>query len=143
MLRQATSPWQPTARLAGDLERSAQAEHNREKQTLLAPLASRLLLANDRFAVARIIKAYSPRLSQASLRQSPDTKKHLDDVNAAIDMLMELWKDGADPALLQVLQCVAKHDLFEIPDPLKANASGAIEKAAAESSEEDERGDPQ
>lgn len=100
-------------------------------------------LANDRFAVARIIKAYSPRLSQASLRQSPDTKKHLDDVNAAIDMLMELWKDGADPALLQVLQCVAKHDLFEIPDPLKANASGAIEKAAAESSEEDELEDPQ
>lgn len=36
--------------LAGDLERTAQAEHNREKHTLLAPLASRLLLAIDRFA---------------------------------------------------------------------------------------------
>ena len=36
--------------LAGDLERSAQAEQNREKHSLLAPLASRLLLAIDRFA---------------------------------------------------------------------------------------------
>ncbi len=99
--------------------------------------------ANDRFAVARIVKACSPRLSQAALRQSSDIKKHLGAVNADVDTLMELWKDDADPTLLQVLQYVAKNDLFEIPDPLKAHASGVIEKAAAESSEEDEREDPQ
>lgn len=99
--------------------------------------------ANDRFAVARIVKASSPRLSQAALRESSDTKKHLGDVNVAIDTLMELWKDDTDPTLLQLLQCVAKHELFEIPDPLKAHASGVIEKAAAKSSEEDEKEDPQ
>lgn len=99
--------------------------------------------ANDRFAVARIIKAYSPRLSQAALRQASDTKKHLDDVNTAIDMLMELWRGDGDPTLLQVLQCVAEHNLFDIPEPLKAHASGVIEIAATESSEEDEREDPQ
>lgn len=97
---------------------------------------------NDRFAVARIVKAYSPRLSQEALRQSSDTTMHLGDLNAAIDVLMELWKDGADPTLLQVLQCVAKHDLLEIPNPLKAHASGAMEKAALESSADDERKDP-
>jgi DNA helicase-2/ATP-dependent DNA helicase PcrA len=63
--------------------------------------------ANDRFAVARIVKANSPRLSQAALRESalresPDTRKLLGTVNAAIDAFMELWKDDADPTLLQV-----------------------------------------
>lgn len=98
---------------------------------------------NNRFAVARIIKESSPRLSQATLRESSDTKKHLDDVNASIDAFAELWKDGADPTLLEVLQCVARHELFEIPDHLKAHASGVIEKAAFKTSEVAESEDPQ
>lgn len=103
----------------------------------------RAKLANDRFAVARIAKAYSPRLTQAALRESPDPQKLLEGVKAAIDTFMGLWKGGADPTLLQVLQCVAKYELFEIPDALKAHASGVIEKAAAGSSEEDEQVDRQ
>lgn len=103
----------------------------------------RAKLADDRFAVARIAKAYSPRLTQAALRECPDPQKLLEGVNAAINALMDLWKGGADPTLLQVLQCVAKNELFEIPDALKAHASGVIEKAAAGSSEEDEQADRQ
>ncbi|MFP7836579.1 UvrD-helicase domain-containing protein [Pseudomonas aeruginosa] len=99
--------------------------------------------ANDRFAVARIVKASSPRLTSAVLREFSDTKKYLGDVNASIDALMGLWRDDADPTLLQVLQCVAKHELFEIPDPLRAHAFGVMERAAVESSEEDEKADPQ
>ena len=64
-------------------------------------------------------------------------------MNAAIDAFAALWKDDADPTLLQILQCVAKYELFEIPDPLKAHASGAIETAAAKSSEIAELEDPQ
>jgi len=98
---------------------------------------------NDRFAVARIIKAFSPRLAPGALRQSSDTRKHLDEVNVCIETLMNLWENDADPTLLQVLQCVAQNDLFEIPDPLKAHASVTIGIAATESSEEDEREDRQ
>ncbi|WP_225981556.1 UvrD-helicase domain-containing protein [Paracidovorax avenae] len=74
---------------------------------------------NDRFAVARIAKAYSPRLTREALRAAKDTQEHLKQVNASIDVLMELWKDGANPTLLQVLRCVAKHNLLEIPESLK------------------------
>jgi DNA helicase-2/ATP-dependent DNA helicase PcrA len=98
---------------------------------------------DDRFAVARIAKTFSPLLTQAALRETKDTQRHLQQVNAAIDTLMTLWKDGADPTLLQVLRCVAEHKLLEIPDSLQANASGAIEKAASSASDEDDQEDRQ
>jgi len=96
---------------------------------------------NDRFAVARITKAYSPRLTQEALRAAKDTQEHLKQVNASIDVLVELWKDGADPTLLQVLRCVAEHNLLEIPESLQASASQESTEAAA--SDEDEREDRQ
>lgn len=95
-------------------------------------------LANDRFAVARIAKNFSPLLSAAALRKATDTKQHLQSVNAAIDALLTLWKDGTDPTLLQVLRCVFDNKLLEIPVALQANASGAIAKAAAASSADEE-----
>lgn len=103
----------------------------------------RAKLANDRFAIARIAKAYSPRLTQAALRESREPQKLLQSVNGAIDALMEVWNGGAAPTLMQVLQCVAKNELFEIPEALKPHASGMIEKAAASSSQEDEQADRQ
>lgn len=96
---------------------------------------------NDRFAVARIAKAYSPRLTQEALRAAKDTQKHLKKVNVSIDLLMELWKDGANPTLLQVLRCVAEHNLFEIPESLRVSSSE--EKVETLVSDEDERIDPQ
>lgn len=99
--------------------------------------------SNDRFAIARILKAYSPRLSPAALRQSLDTKRHLADVNTSMDIFMGLWDGDADPSILQVLQLVSELNLFEIPDALNAHASGVIERAASESSDEAEREDPQ
>ena len=98
---------------------------------------------DDRFAVARVAKDFSPLLTQAALREAKDTMKHLQQVNAAIDKLMALWKDGADPTLLQILRCVAENNLFEIPEALQANASGAIEQAEAGASERDEQEDRQ
>jgi DNA helicase-2/ATP-dependent DNA helicase PcrA len=94
---------------------------------------------NDRFAVARIAKAYSPRLTQEALRAAKDAQEHLKQVNASIDVLMELWKDGANPTLLQVLRCVAEHNLLEIPESLQASSSE--ESAEAVASDEDERED--
>jgi DNA helicase II / ATP-dependent DNA helicase PcrA len=96
---------------------------------------------NDHFAVARIAKAYSPRLTKNALRETKDTQEHLKQVNTSIDALMSLWKDGGDPTLLQVLRCVADHNLLEIPESLQASASEA--SAAAAASDEDERADRQ
>lgn len=96
---------------------------------------------DDRFAVARIAKAYSPRLTQEALRAAEDTQEHLKQVNVSIDVLMELWKDGANPTLLQVLRCVAEHNLLEIPEALQASSSE--ERAEAEASDEDESEDRQ
>ena len=96
---------------------------------------------NDRFAVARIAKAYSPRLTQEALRVAKDTQEHLKQVNFSIDVLMELWKDRANPTLLQVLRCVAEHNLLEIPESLQASSSE--ESAEAVASDEDEREDRQ
>lgn len=96
---------------------------------------------NDRFAVARIAKAYSPRLTQEALRAAKDTQEHLKQVNVSIDVLMELWKDRANPTLLQVLRCVADQNLLEIPESLRA--SSLEEKVGTLAFEEDERLDPQ
>ena len=96
---------------------------------------------NDRLAVARIAKAYSPRLTQEALRVAKDTQEHLKQVNFSIDVLMELWKDRANPTLLQVLRCVAEHNLLEIPESLRASSSE--ESAEAVASDEDEREDRQ
>ena len=99
--------------------------------------------SHDRFAVARIAKNFSPLLTLAALHEAKDNQKYLQQVNAAIDTLMALWMDKADPTLLQVLRCIAEHNLFEIPDSLQANASGAIEQAAASASEDDDQQDRQ
>lgn len=96
---------------------------------------------NDRFAVARIAKAYSPRLTQEALRAANDTQEHLKQVNVSIDVLMKLWKDGANPTLLQILRCVAEQNLLEIPESLQASSSE--ESADAVASDEDEREDRQ
>jgi DNA helicase-2/ATP-dependent DNA helicase PcrA len=98
--------------------------------------------SGDRFALARITKVYSPLLSQTALRGASG-EQQLQIVNAAIDDLMALWKDDADPTLLQVLRCVAKSKLLEIPDVLQANASGAVEKAMANAPGEEEQEDRQ
>lgn len=96
---------------------------------------------NDRFAVARIAKAYSPRLTQEALRAAKDTQEHLKQVNVSIDALIELWKDEANPSLLQVLRCVAKHNLLEIPESLQV--SSLEEGAEAVASDGGDREDRQ
>lgn len=98
--------------------------------------------SGDRFVLARIAKVYSPLLSQAALRGVAG-RQQLQIVNAAIDELMALWKDNTGPTLLQVLRCVAKSKLLEIPDVLQANTSDAMEKALADMSGEDEKEDRQ
>lgn len=93
--------------------------------------------AGDRFAVARLMKALSPLMTAAALKQAADKQQHLASVNAAIEQLMALWTDNADPSLLQVLRKVANSNLFEIPDALRANASEAMKVAVPEGNDDE------
>lgn len=78
--------------------------------------------AEDRFAIARISKALSPLLTPEALRVADDKQKQLQKVSAAINDLMLLWKDDADPTLSQVLRCIARSNLLVIPEILQAHA---------------------
>jgi DNA helicase II / ATP-dependent DNA helicase PcrA len=91
---------------------------------------------NDRFAVASIGKKLSPLLTPEALRQAKDKQKQLQKASAAIDHLIALWKDGADPSLLQVLRSVADSNLLEIPNSLLVSASGALDEAEPEIAED-------
>lgn len=99
--------------------------------------------AGDRFAVARIIKAHSPLLNAAALRQADDAKSLMDNVNRSVDGLLELWKGDIAPSLLNILLYVANTKLLEIPEALQAHTPRAAENGVARLSEEDERADPQ
>lgn len=80
--------------------------------------------SGDRFAICRIAKALSPLLTPEAIRAAEDKKAQLQKVTTAIDLLMMLWKDGADPTLLDVLRSVAQSNLLPIPLSLQANAFG-------------------
>ena len=98
---------------------------------------------DDKFAVTRIAKSYSPILTQIALREAKDAREHLQKVSAAIDNLMALWRDSSDPSLQQILRCIAEHKLFEIPDLLRPHAQGDIEKASSGAPDELEQEDRQ
>jgi DNA helicase-2/ATP-dependent DNA helicase PcrA len=78
--------------------------------------------SEDRFAICRIAKALSPLLTPEAIRAAEDKKAQLQKVTTAIDLLMALWKDGADPTLMDILRCVAQSKLLGIPQSLQANA---------------------
>jgi DNA helicase-2/ATP-dependent DNA helicase PcrA len=96
----------------------------------------------DSFAVARIVKALSPLMSAEALRLAKDKQAQLKSVSDAIDRLIALWKDGADPALQEVLRSVAATNLLAIPESLQPHASPAVAQAVADDAE-DEADDPQ
>ncbi|WP_206167826.1 hypothetical protein [Variovorax boronicumulans] len=99
--------------------------------------------ANDRFAVARILKAHSPLISASALKQSKDTHASLVAVDELLTQLEGLWESHGDPSLLNILQFTARCNLLELPDALVVHGSGAIEAAAATSSAADEGEDRQ
>jgi DNA helicase-2/ATP-dependent DNA helicase PcrA len=78
----------------------------------------------DRFAIARIVRNFSPLLSPDTLRKADDQQSQLKLALAAIEHLIELFKDGADPSLGDVLRSVASCNLFFIPESLLPNVSG-------------------
>ncbi len=79
------------------------------------PLAQ-ALGAKDRFAVARIVKDYSPIISPDALSASGASLEGIREAGRCVQSVFSLWDNGADPALIDVLKAIADKGLFTIPD---------------------------
>ncbi|MFH1507262.1 MAG: UvrD-helicase domain-containing protein [Candidatus Omnitrophota bacterium] len=74
----------------------------------------------DEFSVAAILRKNSPLLTKEIIKSRGKNQKHqIEIARTALEELMDLWKDSSEPAFLDVLRCVAKTNLFNIPDSLR------------------------
>jgi DNA helicase-2/ATP-dependent DNA helicase PcrA len=74
---------------------------------------------NDSFAIATVVKKYSPLLKREKLQRSASPNDELTKANCAVSSLCSLWDRETDPCLLSVLRNVFGSGLFEIPEKLK------------------------
>lgn len=86
---------------------------------------------NDRFAMARIIRNFSPIVSAENLKNSREPLMEIRAVERCVQSLFSLWRDDADPLLIDILKAVSDNGLFEIPDvflPIIHNIDIPLEK---------------
>ncbi|QXF32682.1 Fis family transcriptional regulator [Photorhabdus luminescens] len=81
------------------------------------PLIKSLDVGNH-FAVSRIVNKYSPLISKECIEQSAEPKAELAKAKDAVDGLYVLWRDDADPSLINILKEVQRTRLFNVPDVL-------------------------
>ena len=89
------------------------------------------LQSEDRFAVARVVKEYSPIMSPERLRGSPTSLEEIRKAGRSVESMFSQWNDGADPVLLDVLKVIDHEGLFAIPDvfaPILSDAEGQGEE---------------
>ncbi len=73
----------------------------------------------DQFAIARIVRISSPLISKKSIQASANNQLfHVQQARDAVKQLLYLWDEGKEPLSIDILQCVAKSKLFDIPDSL-------------------------
>jgi DNA helicase-2/ATP-dependent DNA helicase PcrA len=75
---------------------------------------------SDDFAVAAIVRKASPLLSKDTLKAAgTDQRIKIHEAREAIKELTTLWSDKGNPRFLDVLNCVSRTGLFEIPESLR------------------------
>lgn len=100
-------------------------------------------LADDQFAIAMIVKQYSPLVKKDVLRGNKEQLAQFGKAREAVNQLNTLWDNGNVPLLGDILEVVKDTDLFILPYPLavaKAAEEGmeAPAKPTAEEEEEEE-----
>ena len=89
---------------------------------LFSQLVLPLLKAKERsddFAVAAIVRKASPLLSTDTLKAAgTDQRIKISEAREAIKQLATLWSDRGNPSFLDVLACISRTCLFEIPESL-------------------------
>lgn len=73
----------------------------------------------DNIAVMALLRNYSPLLNKFTLRDSDSLIDPLEKVRKAVSDLVKLEKNSV-VTFFDILQCVAKHNLFEIPNSLES-----------------------
>lgn len=89
------------------------------------------LQSKNKFAVAQVIKEYSPLVSPASLDASKTPLEEVRKVGRCVESMFSMWENGTDPVLIDILKVIADKGLFAIPDvfaPILYHADVSIEK---------------
>ena len=74
------------------------------------------LQSKNRFAVARLVKKYSPLVSANTLKTSKSSLDKIRKADNAVKAFFSLWDDESDPSLIDSLNAIAASGLFAIPD---------------------------
>ncbi|MCR5939806.1 ATP-dependent helicase [Ochrobactrum sp. MH181795] len=91
---------------------------------------------DDKFSVARIIRAASPLASASALKDADDQFKQLAKAQAGVDALVGLLDGNSGVTFRDVVQNVAETGLFSIPDVLNVALAGAAIEATDDDEEE-------
>tara|TARA_R110000850_G_scaffold16079_17_gene50236 strand:- start:28789 stop:30699 length:1911 start_codon:yes stop_codon:yes gene_type:complete len=92
----------------------------------VAPLIAAARMKDD-FAVMAQLRATSPLLQRSAIARLTHTGDPLLPIRSAVDALLALDAGHPETKFLAVLECVAKHRLFEIPDALRPFIVGGAE----------------
>jgi len=92
---------------------------------------------NDNFAIASVIRKYSPLFEKDNLKHSSNQIEAVRTTKKSVDDLLKLWDDGNDPDLLSILLKVINSNLFDIPENLRIAASTSKEEIENTEEEED------
>lgn len=80
---------------------------------VISPLVHAYKSEND-FEVLKIVKEYSPLMDRKQWLQVEDQTEVLQQVENAINKLMELWKDNSIPTCLDILKSIHETGLFKL-----------------------------
>lgn len=73
----------------------------------------------DDFAVTAVVRENSPLLSKAALKSCKDNQTlQIQLARDAVEAVFSLWAENINPSFKDVLMCIAKTGLFEIPESL-------------------------
>jgi DNA helicase-2/ATP-dependent DNA helicase PcrA len=107
--------------------------------------------AKDEFAMASVVRRYSPLLSREALEgASTNQPKQVKKAREATTILIELFANEGRPTFGGVLRCVHETNLFEVPDALRPlalrmsaeKATSAASPAPDSVTADDDYGDP-
>ncbi|MFZ5978052.1 MAG: ATP-dependent helicase [Hydrotalea sp. AMD] len=82
-------------------------------------------ITGDQFEVTRIVKANAEILTKEQLVRSEEQLENVKKAKKMLESLLQLWDNGKDPLLKNVLQNIFNTRLFSIPESLVPVVAGA------------------
>jgi DNA helicase-2/ATP-dependent DNA helicase PcrA len=92
-------------------------------------------LAENKFEIANIVKHHSPLVSKQAIQENNEKLKALHEINAKVQDLLQLWSDGNQPTLFEILEKINKNSLFQTSDVLKFVLARSVSETSNEDSE--------